>query len=53
VVAQDEATSVIFGMPAEAIKSGAVDQVLGLDDIYSSIENRVLGLTKLAPTGAR
>jgi two-component system chemotaxis response regulator CheB len=53
VVAQDEATSVIFGMPAEAIKSGAVDQVLSIDDIYSSIENRVLGLTKLAPTGAR
>jgi two-component system chemotaxis response regulator CheB len=53
VVAQDEATSVIFGMPAEAIKSGAVDQVLGIDDIYSSLENRVLGLTRLSPTGAR
>jgi two-component system chemotaxis response regulator CheB len=53
VVAQDEATSVIFGMPAEAIKSGAVDQVLGIDDIYSSIENRVLGLTRLSPTGVR
>ena len=34
VLAQDEATSVIFGMPAEAIKTGAVDQVLGIDDIY-------------------
>jgi len=44
---------VIFGMPAEAIKSGAVDQVLGIDDIYSSIENRVLGLCKLSPTGVR
>jgi two-component system, chemotaxis family, protein-glutamate methylesterase/glutaminase len=53
VVAQDEATSVIFGMPAEAIKTGAVDQVLGLDDIYSSIENRVLGLSRLSPTGVR
>jgi two-component system chemotaxis response regulator CheB len=53
VLAQDEATSVIFGMPAEAIKSGVVDQVLGIDDIYSSIENRVLGLTKLSPTGVR
>jgi two-component system chemotaxis response regulator CheB len=53
VLAQDEATSVIFGMPAEAIKSGAVDQVLGIDDIYSSIENRVLGLSKLSPMGAR
>ena len=53
VVAQDEATSVIFGMPAEAIKTGAVDQVLGIDDIYSSIENRVLGLSRLSPTGVR
>jgi two-component system, chemotaxis family, protein-glutamate methylesterase/glutaminase len=53
VVAQDEATSVIFGMPAEAIKSGAVDQVLGIDDIYPSIENRVLGLSRLSPTGVR
>ena len=53
VLAQDEATSVIFGMPAEAIKSGAVDQVLGIDDIYSSIENRVLGLSRLSPTGVR
>src|SRR5579863_1178272 len=48
VLAQDEATSVIFGMPAEAIKSGAVDQVLGLDDIYPSIETRVLGLSRLS-----
>jgi two-component system chemotaxis response regulator CheB len=53
VLAQDEATSVIFGMPAEAIKSGAVDQVLSIDDIYSAIEKRVLSLSRLAPVGAR
>jgi len=53
VVAQDEATSVIFGMPAETIKCGAADQVLGLDDIYAAIEKRVLGLTRLSPVGAR
>lgn len=32
-IAQDEATSVIFGMPAEAIKAGAVDVVLPLGRI--------------------
>src|SRR6266850_987294 len=46
VIAQDEATSVIFGMPAEAIKLQVVDQVLGLDDIYAAIEKRVLALTR-------
>src|SRR5882672_1337594 len=46
VIAQDEATSVIFGMPAEAIKLDAVDQVLGIDDIYPAIEKRVLALTR-------
>ena len=32
-IAQDEATSVVFGMPAEAIKRGAVDKVLPLESI--------------------
>jgi two-component system chemotaxis response regulator CheB len=53
VLAQDEATCVIFGMPAEAIKAGAVDQVLGLDDIYAAIEKRVLGFCRIAPAGVR
>jgi two-component system, chemotaxis family, protein-glutamate methylesterase/glutaminase len=52
VFAQDEATSVIFGMPAEAIKTGAVDQTLPIDDIYSAIEKRVLSLNR-APVGVR
>jgi two-component system, chemotaxis family, protein-glutamate methylesterase/glutaminase len=52
VLAQDEATSVIFGMPAEAIKAGAVDQVLGIDDIYAAIEKRVLGICR-TPAGVR
>src|SRR5215471_15625199 len=52
VIAQDEATSVIFGMPAEAIKAQAVDQVLGIDEIYSAIEKRVLALTR-TPVGVR
>ena len=53
VLAQDEATSVIFGMPAEAIKVGAVDQVLGIDDIYPAIEKRVIGICRPSPVGAR
>jgi two-component system chemotaxis response regulator CheB len=53
VLAQDEATSVIFGMPAEAIKLGAVDHVLGIDDIYSAIEKRVITLCKAIPVGVR
>jgi two-component system, chemotaxis family, protein-glutamate methylesterase/glutaminase len=53
VLAQDEATCVIFGMPAEAIKAGAVNQVLGIDDIYAAIEKRVLGIWRPAPAGVR
>jgi two-component system chemotaxis response regulator CheB len=36
-VAQDEATSVVFGMPNEAIKRGAVDMILPLQAIAASI----------------
>jgi two-component system chemotaxis response regulator CheB len=36
-VAQDEATSVVFGMPKEAIARGAVDDVLPLERIASAI----------------
>lgn len=53
VLAQDEATSVIFGMPAEAIKARAVDQVLGIDDIYAAIEKRVIGICRATPVGVK
>jgi two-component system chemotaxis response regulator CheB len=53
VLAQDEATSVIFGMPAEAIKVAAVDQVLAIDDIYPAIEKRVIGICKTTPVGVK
>ncbi len=43
VLAQDESTSVIFGMPAEAIKSGAVEQVLPLQEIAAAISRRMAG----------
>jgi two-component system chemotaxis response regulator CheB len=41
VIAQDEATSVIFGMPLEAIKTGAVSQVLPLDQIAAALTRQV------------
>jgi two-component system chemotaxis response regulator CheB len=53
VIAQDEATSVIFGMPAEAIKTGAVDEVLPLDEISGAIEKRIAQISRLVPAGAR
>jgi two-component system chemotaxis response regulator CheB len=53
VFAQDEATSMIFGMPAEAIKTGVVDEVLPLGDISAAIEKRVSKLCRLSLVGAR
>lgn len=53
VLAQDEATCVIFGMPSEVIKAGVVDQVLSIDDIYQAIEKRVVGICKPTPAGVR
>ena len=35
--AQDEASSVVFGMPREAIQIGAVDRVLSLDEIAPAL----------------
>jgi len=39
-IAQDEATSVVFGMPAEAIKLSAVQQVLPLGTIAPEVVRR-------------
>jgi two-component system chemotaxis response regulator CheB len=36
-IAQDEATSVVFGMPKEAIALGATDRVLPLDRLAGEI----------------
>src|SRR6202012_5294038 len=36
-VAQDEATSVVFGMPKEAIAKGGVDRIVPLDHIAREI----------------
>lgn len=39
-IAQDEATSVVFGMPAEAIKLGGVDKILPLQSIPAEALHR-------------
>jgi len=40
-IAQDEATSVVFGMPKEAILLGAADQVLPLGKIPAALQQRL------------
>lgn len=52
VIAQDEATSMIFGMPQESIRTGAVDEVLPLDAIPAALEKRVLYLRGASRVGA-
>lgn len=42
VIAQNEASSVVFGMPKAAIEAGLVDAVLPLEDIPAAIIARVL-----------
>ncbi len=53
VIAQDESTAVIFGMPQEAIKTGAVDHVLPLEAIFAAIEKRALKIYGEARVGAQ
>lgn len=38
-IAQDEATSVVFGMPGSAIENGLVDEVLSLENISKTLNN--------------
>jgi two-component system, chemotaxis family, protein-glutamate methylesterase/glutaminase len=46
-IAQDERTSVVWGMPGEAVRRGAADEVTPLDDIAQRI------LTRAADSSAR
>ncbi|MBI5924086.1 MAG: chemotaxis response regulator protein-glutamate methylesterase [Aquabacterium sp.] len=39
--AQDEASCVVFGMPREAIKLHAVDQILPLDELHDALMGRI------------
>jgi two-component system chemotaxis response regulator CheB len=41
-VAQDEATSIVYGMPREAAMCGAADRIVPLHDIGPALERRVL-----------
>ena len=41
VLAQDEKSCVVFGMPGEAAKAGVVDKLVALDDIASEITKLV------------
>jgi len=43
VLAQDESTCVVFGMPKAAIEAGVVDAVLPIDDIAPGITSAVRG----------
>jgi len=54
VLAQDEASCVIYGMPAEAVRTGAVDQVVGIEEMYAAIEKYVEIISRSTqPVGSR
>lgn len=53
VIAQDEATSVVFGMPRAAVESGAVNAVLPLDSIASMLSTYVDDIVRAAKRGRR
>jgi two-component system chemotaxis response regulator CheB len=44
-IAQDEASCVVFGMPREAIKMGAADQVIALQNIPDAIASYCRGMS--------
>ncbi len=43
VLAQDEASSVVYGMPGEAVAAGVVDAVLGIDEVAPRLVELVAG----------
>jgi two-component system, chemotaxis family, protein-glutamate methylesterase/glutaminase len=49
-IAQDESTSVVFGMPREAIRLGAAEQVLPLQDIGRTLRAYARGAAHRRPS---
>ncbi len=43
VLAQDEASSVVYGMPREAVEAGVVDAVLSIGEVGARLTNLVAG----------
>jgi two-component system chemotaxis response regulator CheB len=43
VIVQDEATSVVWGMPGSAVRAGLVDEILPLGEIASAVQVLVAG----------
>ena len=43
VIAQDEKSCVVYGMPMEAVKAGVVDEILPLNSMASRINNICMG----------
>jgi len=52
-IAQDEATSVVWGMPGEAVSIGAVDDVVPIDEMAQHIRTLAeeMDFTKQAENG--
>ncbi|MGL4370031.1 MAG: chemotaxis protein CheB, partial [Spirochaetota bacterium] len=38
-IAQDEASSIVFGMPREAIRNGAADSVMNIEQIIAYLKD--------------
>jgi two-component system chemotaxis response regulator CheB len=52
-MAQDEATCVVYGMPKEAVKLGAVEKVVPLPGIPQAIVNALEHATKIPKPPAK
>jgi len=53
VVAESEETAVIFGMPAQAIQTGAVDAVLPLGEIWKVIQDGIAASERSGGKGSQ